>query len=298
MMQDPDAILSADWHLRENQPAAWTSSYWEAQDKTMRWLQTLSEDLGQPPVLLAGDIFDRWKPSPYLLSWAIDVIPENTYAIPGQHDLPQHRMEAYDKCGLNVLKMAGVVKAPHNKHGWTVELGSGGGAVYGFPWGSELKARSEEYASLKGIALAHVMTYRGRKPYPGCTAPGATKLMKQMPGFDLIVTGDNHEPFVVENEGQLLVNPGSLMRMTAAQIDYKPRVYLWNAERNEAEAVYIPQQEDAMSREHIDVVQERVRRQRNLFAQLPPEEGIPADDTYKRTGGTKGHRKVPRGRGR
>jgi hypothetical protein len=76
--------------------------------------------------------------------------------------------------------------------------------------------------------------------------------MKKLSGYDLIVTGDNHLPFVVKEGNQLLVNPGSMMRMTASQIDHKPRVYLWFADDNTVKPVYLPIKQGVISREHID----------------------------------------------
>ena len=82
--------------------------------------------------------------------------------------------------------------------------------------------------------------------------------VKKFPQYDLILTGDNHKPFVVEHEGRILVNPGSMMRTTADQIDHKPRVYLWDGER--VEPVYLPIAKDVISREHIDIGKDRDHR--------------------------------------
>ncbi len=42
------------------------------------------------------------------------------------------------------------------------------------------------------------------------------------------------------------------MRMAADQIDHKPRVYLWYADDNTVEPVYLPIQKGVVSREHIE----------------------------------------------
>ena len=76
-------------------------------------------------------------------------------------------------------------------------------------------------------------------------------LLKKFPEYDLILTGDNHKPFVVEYEGRYLVNPGSMMRTTAAQVDHTPRVYLWYAESNKIDIHYLPITDDVVSREHL-----------------------------------------------
>jgi hypothetical protein len=76
----------------------------------------------------------------------------------------------------------------------------------------------------------------------------------------LIVVGDNHQTFVVEEGGRLLVSPGSLMRRTADQVNHKPCVFLWDAKTNEVEPVYLPIKKGVISREHIDRVKQRETR--------------------------------------
>jgi len=60
--------------------------------------------------------------------------------------------------------------------------------------------------------------------------------------------------------GRMLVNPGSLTRTTAGQVDHKPRVYLWYAESNTVEAVYLPIESGVISRTHIDIAKDRDTR--------------------------------------
>ena len=50
------------------------------------------------------------------------------------------------------------------------------------------------------------------------------------------------------------------MRMTAAQADHRPRVYLWYADTNEVEAVYLPIEAGVVSRDHIERQNERDER--------------------------------------
>jgi DNA repair exonuclease SbcCD nuclease subunit len=88
----------------------------------------------------------------------------------------------------------------------------------------------------------------------------AAKLLRKYSDYDLIVTGDNHKPFVEEYQGRLLVNPGSIMRMDADQINHRPRVYLWFADTNTVEPMYIPIENNVISREHLEIKQQRESR--------------------------------------
>jgi len=233
-----DLILCADIHLMENKPVCRTDDFvTETQWKKMNWLCEL-QNTHDCQVMHAGDLFHYWKPSPWLLSKALNYLPMNMMSCYGNHDLPQHNYELKEKSGLYVLEQAGAIQ------------------IDGGHWGADGPG-IVDIIDERRIGMVHIMTYQGKEPYPGCTAPKGATLLRQYPEYDLIVTGDNHKPFVEEHEGRLLVNPGSLFRTTAAQFDYKPRVYLWYAETNTVEAVYVPIEEGVISREHIEKVGER-----------------------------------------
>lgn len=55
------------------------------------------------------------------------------------------------------------------------------------------------------------------------------------------------------------MNPGSIFRATADQDEHQPCVWLWYAESNTVEPVYIPTT-DCISRAHLEVKQERDNR--------------------------------------
>jgi len=189
-MKNPDLILAADLHIREDKPVCRADNYFEAQNAKVGFLRDLSARHGCP-LVVAGDIFHHWKPSPFLLSWAIENLP-NMIAIPGQHDLPQHRLELLNKSGLFVLEKAGKVTPGSWIHSAKYHLQS-------YPYGTPLVPIDRiKQPKQKFVAICHVMTWTKKKPWPGCEADGAKRLMKKMKGFDLIITGDNHKPFVVE----------------------------------------------------------------------------------------------------
>ena len=111
----------------------------------------------------------------------------------------------------------------------------------------------------------------GNPPWPGCEDPTAEEILDKYPQFDLIVTGHNHKTFVVEKEGRLLVNPGSLTRQTADQADHHPCVFLWYAEDNTVEEVSIPHEEGVISREHIEKKERRDGRIEEFISRLSAE---------------------------
>lgn len=258
-MKKATAILTADIHLRDDQPICRTDDYTAAMMGKIAWLCDLQRQ-HRCPILDAGDLFERAKPSHWLLQWAIQNLPrceDGTPAITsvaGNHDLPNHSLDLFEKSGIGVLHAAGVIDIlrEHWQMGTRCSL-------YPFPWSvPPVPAQPRDRGEFgRRVAIAHIMTYTGRRPFPGCKDPGAPTLLQKLEGYDLVLTGHNHKPFVVEHEGRLLVNPGSLMRDKADQIDHEPRVYLWYAEDNTVEPVFVPIERDVITRGHIDRVQDR-----------------------------------------
>ena len=113
MRKEATAILTADIHLRDDIPVCRTDDFILTQAKKLDFISALQKQ-HSCPVLMAGDIFHKWKASPYLLAFAIEHFPKNSIAIAGQHDLPQHNFSNFDKSGLHVLEKAEIVKVLYN----------------------------------------------------------------------------------------------------------------------------------------------------------------------------------------
>lgn len=267
-MKSPDAIICGDIHLRDDTPQCRTDDFQAAQWRKIDWLAGLQQEHGCP-VLDAGDLFHRWKVSSELVVKAFHHLPVEMYTVPGNHELPNHNLSLIEKSGLGVLKVserirvldAGVMARPFpcTAH------------VHPFPWGFKtepLLGRKNEAAVDRNIALCHVMTYTGRNPWPGCTDEEAGAMLKRLKGFDLVITGHNHKPFVIEHEGRLLVNPGSLMRQAGDQADHRPRVYFWYSETNSVEEVFVPIDEGVVSRVHLAVVEDKEERLEAFVSRL------------------------------
>lgn len=256
-MSRPSAILVGDMHLRDDVPEARTDDYWTAQERKVEFIRELQE-LHEIPVLVPGDLFHKAKPSPYLLAWAIENLPRQMIVVPGNHDLPNHNMNLLAESGLAVLEAAGaitllrgILEEPHY-------IEQGEFFIHPFPYGKELGPAPNKFKHCHPqVALLHHMVWN-KPPYPGAPEEGNYKrILKAMPGYDLILSGDNHHGFdfvdrTEKRSPRVLVNPGSMMRMTAAQIDHVPRVYLWWAESNEIKLIPLPASKGTVSRTHID----------------------------------------------
>jgi len=261
----PDAILTADWHIRSDTPKCRTDDYQKAQWRKIDFIMNLAKK-HNCPILIAGDLGHKaiW-PNP-LLTKAIEhfISQMFIFVVPGQHDLPYHRLDKWIDGGLGVLDEAGSIEVPFENWYLTYQNIF---ACYCFPFGQSIDhfAKLHPDSKFKKIAIAHQMVIKDKELWPGQDASQtlflqALSLLKKFPEYDLILTGDNHQTFVREYKGRVLVNPGSMMRMTAIQTDHRPCVFLWEAKTNEIEQVFLPIEKGVIDRKYIDNIQERDER--------------------------------------
>jgi len=253
-----DAIICSDLHFRDTTPICRTDNYWESQINKMKWLSDLQKEHDDCPILCAGDYFHQWKPVPMTLSACIEYMP-CVYTIPGNHDLPQHSIELINKSGLKTLEKSGTIKLLSN----TKRNINYGISVFGAPYGLD-KSKLEKAT----ILMCHEMIYQSPEHWQKENGSQALAFLKKHKGYQLIVTGHNHKPFTAQHEGRLLVNPGSLMRMTADQKDYKPRVYLWNKESNTVKIEYVPIDKTAVEIAYLEKTKERNERMESFIDRL------------------------------
>ena len=243
----PSAIFCGDIHLRDKKPVARIDEYFPAMWQKFMFIDSLGLKY-KCPILCSGDFFTHWKATPELLSSTIDAINANWYSIYGDHDLSSHSLKLKHKSGLTTLEKAKkviILKGGHGDNKSNTNLPK--------------KARPFVIKNKK-IMVWHVLTWHKELPYPGCEIDNAKQLLKKYSQYDCILTGDNHLPFVVEHKGRILVNPGSMMRNDADQINYEPAVWLYYAETNTVKPIYLPIEENVISREHIEIKNERNER--------------------------------------
>lgn len=244
--EKPSAILTGDWHLREDTPICRTDNFIQTQRNKLHQIQLLQEKYNIP-IIHTGDLFDHWKPSPWLLTFAINYCPKDISIVYGNHDLPQHNLDEAHRAGLTTLSASKHLKILPEAH-----------------WGKEPKNESLFWPKTgKKMLVWHVLTWLGNNPpWPGAENEGmpAIELLKKYPDYNVIITGHNHTAFYVQHEGRLLVNPGGITRQTAAQINQEPLIYLWFEETNVLMTSYLQISEDAISRNHLEEKEKRDAR--------------------------------------
>lgn len=174
----------------------------------------------EAPIVIAGDVFDRWNPPPELINFAIEHLPQ-VYAIPGQHDLPHHNLDDIKRSAFWTLVEAGTIIPAWNYCRVSEAL-----FLHGFPWGAELLScdRSQEHP---GVHVAVVHRYCWVKGHEYRTAPEENhlkNLVAQLEGYDAWVFGDNHSGFV-RAKGRA-INCGGFLRRSQDSRNSKPMVGL------------------------------------------------------------------------
>lgn len=260
------AIACSDIHLTLTPPLARSQEpdWLAAQARPLTELKNLAEK-HDVPILCAGDVFDRWNCPVALTNWALDFLPK-MIAIPGQHDLPYHRLEDIrDSAYWNLVKHGTVLNLFPEKSHHMDNL-----VVQGFPWGTSLSKCPKKIDKKIYVALVHQYIWIDGHSYPG--APEESKAGKEIwnKGWDVVVFGDNHKGFMVTNKKQTIFNCGALQRRKSDEIDYEPQVGLIYSDGSV---------EPFLLDCHSDIIEETTRKKEQS------EENIDLDSFLEELGG-------------
>jgi hypothetical protein len=226
-------------------------------------------------VAYAGDIFNTWREPAELVNFVMEHLPHG-YAIPGQHDLPHHRIEDVKKTPYWTLVRAGILE--HIPAGQMRAIWTGKICLWGFPWGAELTSPDLNLCVDKNalhVAVIHSYVWLGSNRYPDAPPQQHfSKYLEPLTGYDTLVFGDNHLGFETSvsknprkpNSGFVsILNNGVFVPRNADEQDYEPCVGLvhttgavsrvkldtsedkWIDAEQQAEEVHDPDLEELMS---------------------------------------------------
>lgn len=251
----PSALIISDLHARDDIPLCRTDDFMSVFFEKCRIIKSICEKYNIP-LLIAGDIFDKAKPSPGLIKLVLDNLP-NFIAIPGNHDIPNHNMDLYDKSGLAVLEASGKCIVANKNQLRIINPGQywdgqNDWVVAAFPYGLDITKPRRVPKNKRIICMTHQMVIREDDQTFGKNFTQNIDLLKAHPYYDLIASGDNHRCFTKEYNGKLLINQGGISRQTADRKEHQPVLFLWYCENNSFEEIPIPIIIDSVSVKHID----------------------------------------------
>ena len=239
-----DFLFGSDFHIWFEQPPCRTDNYVRAMQNKLIQIRTLQEKY-QCPFLHGGDLFEFWKTSPELLSFATEFLPRDFRTVMGQHDFRNHDLTTYKSTGIRTLEINNRVTI-----------------LPGLHWGQDLEEYEDCLLDFGGrkVLILHYFTFRGKEPWPGCTAEEVSEVLDKFPKADLTIIGDNHKTFQYEEDGRKIISPGSLMRRRADQHNHVPSIWGYCAGDNSIHRIVLEYEKDVISREHIDIPKEEKDR--------------------------------------
>lgn len=219
------AIVCSDIHLSHTPPIARSAepSWYDAMLRPLKELQELQKHHKNVPVVMAGDIFDKWNAPAELINFAMENIPKSTYAIPGQHDMPGHNFDSINRSAYWTLVKAGTIE--HLPSGIEITDFNYELTMMGFQWGHPIQLPQDfEWSNDKTIKLAVIHKYAWMFDHRYEGAPDQDKgkhiVSKVRNDFDAFVFGDNHKRWTYQN----LMNCGVFHRRSIDEISYTPAI--------------------------------------------------------------------------
>lgn len=224
------AIFCSDLHISAK-PPLWRTAEpdWEkAQSRPLELIKAIAQD-NECPVFCCGDIFDKWNAPPEAINIALKYLPEGMYAIPGQHDLPNHNIDEIERSAFWTLVESGFIHYLSPLQNYIHICSDPPVNVMGFPYGSPItqRRRGGEEDDIISIAIAHQYVWRRGYNYMG--APSSQyidHLVSKLGEWDMVLFGDNHHGFYETSNDTKIVNCGSVIRRKANEEDYDPSYWV------------------------------------------------------------------------
>lgn len=279
-------ILAADSHARNAIPRARRDDFMAAQERKWRFKLELARR--SPPLIEAGDLFDQARSDQELEQRLISLFREyqvEILCIPGQHDLPDHSLKQYRRSSMAVLEAAGVIRVLTKDRGPIIHMN--GWAFWGCAWGEEPDETMVDWKRRNMLIWHKMVTSDPLWPGQELVQPG--RLLRLYPQYDVMVTGDNHGTIVKrvkdggrDGKGRILINPGSMMRQTAIQVDHQSCVFRLNDDMT-PEQIFLPIEPDVLDLTQLN--EEKARDSRfEAFAErleTPAELGLEFNTNLK-----------------
>lgn len=218
-------LAVGDLHLRKTAPAMRKDDFFWALSGKLDEILITADSAGCRHIVFPGDIFDRVDAPHDLVEFAIRKFsqwPMDFYFVFGQHDLRYHTLNKHNS-PLGVL-IAGLGEKAHSLVPDIPVAIRNDILMYGCSWGEEIPKYllvPDDYPEdADKILVMHRPISDVPIPWDHPDFLLAEDLIKKTDA-DIFITGDNHAQFIYKDR---VINMGSVMRQTSAQIDHKPAV--------------------------------------------------------------------------
>lgn len=230
-------LVTGDWHITNKTPKNRIDDYPTTQFNKIVWILEQAKKHNCKFILQPGDFFDSYKANDYLKQLYIPLFGQYkifVYLIFGQHCLRFHNSNIENTplkvmevgCSyINILKEKSIL--------------INGIELYGASWHEDIPKISDSDSF--NVLVTHRMVVQ-EKIWAGQKEGHYANALLKANDFDLIVSGDNHQCFMETIGSKTLLNMGSLMRSTIAQVNHKPSVAIVTVENNKStiELIHVP----------------------------------------------------------
>jgi DNA repair exonuclease SbcCD nuclease subunit len=259
MQMIQDMILISDLHLTMEKPVSRIDDVKEEQDRMLRFIGSYAVDNGIKTILQAGDFVDQkrsWELMQYLSvmlrTWKERGI--TVYSVMGQHDSYYHNM-TNEKTVMGVLFSSGLVKRLTSSPVVLQEA-----RIYGASYGEPVQTCLHQKGNYSMLVVHAPILWKKawKQQEEFIYAPDAARTYKH----DLILCGDQHHKFLYHNDNaQVVLNTGPMMRLKANERDHKPGFYHFEGKTAKLKWVELPYEKDCWSVLHL----EREKHQEEMF---------------------------------
>ena len=260
-------LFTGDMHLRPDVPVCRTDDFLVAQWTKLEQIQKLAKRKNLAWID-AGDVFHKAIQPLHFVNQVLTRLHYPICAgIAGNHDLPSHNTGRVMESAWGTLRAVGYIEEALGDRPVCVDSSEHRVAeIYGAHYGEAIPDPYDAQPGIFNVLVMHGMVYASRNDIiPNAPGSMAKKLLRDHKGYDLIVTGHNHQSFMVELNGRHLVNPGSMTRQTADQADHIPRIVTWTP-KDGLQWHALTCDPDVVSREHL-VKKEQKEEQLSAFVQ-------------------------------
>ena len=252
-------IYAADLHLREDKPICRKDEDWiETQRLQLRFIKEQCNQ-NECDLIIGGDLCHRPSIPDYLKSVFIFELSDlHIYAIAGNHCLRYHSWANVDSSTFGVLLSSGIIKQPD----------FAGFANFG-------QATSEVKNEMVFI---HEPIFATEKDCPpNMRAKTAVQVFDEYPKAKWIFCGDIHKGYVVNRQGRHLIMAGSMNRQVSNSIDYEPKIYFIDTDKDLIVPILMPDDVTMVSDLHIKDKKDRDDRISTFISSIKDSETVSLD---------------------
>jgi len=219
-------LVGGDQHLTNHKPKNRIDDFeWTVMRKFREELQ-IANDNNCGYVIFPGDLFESHKENHGVVQQVMDILNEfpkiTILVVAGQHDQKYHN-DDLSGTAFQTLVTSGYF---HLLGADPYETSCTGCHIYGASWKQDIPEIASAHTT--NILVTHRMVIDEKLWEAQEDFTRANHLLLKTK-FDLIVSGDNHQRFTATKGDRHLVNMGSMMRSTIAQINHEPAVTIYDS---------------------------------------------------------------------